>query len=126
MMAKKLVFLVVMTVIVTPVQLVSAQDKAEGKKIYLTYCAACHGESGKGDGLAAGSMPVKPADHTNGEVMNKQSDQFLFEIVSKGGAEVQKSPMMPGWGGQLKENQIRDVIAYIRSLATPPYKPPKQ
>ncbi len=126
-MAKNLVFLVVSAVIAAfSVELVSAQDKAEGKKIYLTYCAACHGESGKGDGLAAGSMAVKPADHTNGEVMNKQSDQFLFDIISKGGAAVQKSPMMPGWGGQLKENQIRDVVAYIRSLPTPPYKPPKQ
>jgi mono/diheme cytochrome c family protein len=29
---------------------------------------------------------------------------------------------MPGWGGQFKENQLRDVVAYVRSMADPPYK----
>jgi len=30
---------------------------------------------------------------------------------------------MPSWGGSLDEKQIRDVVAYIRTLAVPPYKP---
>lgn len=99
------------------------QDKAEGKKYYATYCSGCHGESGKGDGAAAVSLPVKPADHTDGTVMNKIPDKVLFEIISKGGQAVGKSSFMPGWGSQLKEKQIRDIIAYLRSMATPPYKP---
>jgi mono/diheme cytochrome c family protein len=41
-----------------------AQNQAEGKKIYLTYCSTCHGEQGKGDGMAAASLPAKPSDHT--------------------------------------------------------------
>ncbi len=100
-----------------------AQDKAEGKKIYLTYCSGCHGEGGKGDGAAAGSLPVKPSNHTDGKVMNQLSDKFLFDIITKGGAAADKSSFMPAWGSQLKEKQIRDIISHIRSLAVPPYKP---
>ena len=29
-----------------------AQNPAEGKKLYSTYCSTCHGEMGKGDGVA--------------------------------------------------------------------------
>jgi mono/diheme cytochrome c family protein len=30
---------------------------------------------------------------------------------------------MPAWGGQFKEKQLRDIMAYLRSIADPPYKP---
>jgi len=98
-----------------------AQNAAEGKKLYATYCATCHGDNGKGDGVAAASLPVKPADHTNGAVMNKLSDQFLTDIISKGGSAVNKSGFMPGWGSSLNGEQVADVVAYIRSIANPPY-----
>jgi hypothetical protein len=65
-----------------------AQNAAEGKKLYASYCSTCHGEQGKGDGMAARALPVKPADHTSGAIMNQLSDQFLFDIISKGGSAV--------------------------------------
>jgi mono/diheme cytochrome c family protein len=99
-----------------------AQDKEEGKKFYVTYCSGCHGDSGKGDGPAAASLPVKPANHTDGNVMNKMSDKQLFEIISKGGQAAGKSSFMPGWGTTLRDKQIQDIIAYLRSIANPPYK----
>ena len=95
-----------------------AQNQAEGKKLYSTYCSTCHGEQGKGDGTAASSLPVKPADHTNAGAMNQLSDKFLMDIISKGGAGVGKSTFMPSWGGALNDGQIRDVIAYIRTLSS--------
>jgi mono/diheme cytochrome c family protein len=101
-----------------------AQTQAEGKKLYGTYCTSCHGDNGKGDGVAAKSLPVKPADHTNGTVMNQLSDKLLIDLISKGGGAVGKSAMMPAWGGQLNEKQIRDIVAYLRSIADPPYKAP--
>ena len=100
-----------------------AQNAAEGKKLYTTYCSSCHGETGKGDGMAASSLPVKPADHTSGATMNSLNDKFLMDIVSRGGAAVGKSSFMPSWSGALNEKQIRDIVAYIRTLAVPPYRP---
>lgn len=99
----------------------SAQEKSEGKRLYLTYCSGCHGESGKGDGPAAKALPVKPANHTDAAVMSQLSDKYLFDIVTKGGKAVGKSPMMPAWGN-LKEAQVRELINYIRTLASAPHK----
>jgi mono/diheme cytochrome c family protein len=103
--------------------LARAQNPAEGRKLYTTYCVSCHGEKGKGDGVAAGSLPVKPKDHTNGAVMNQMTDQSLADVISKGGGPTGKSSFMPAWGASVDEKQVRDIVAYIRSLAVPPYKP---
>jgi mono/diheme cytochrome c family protein len=112
----------VLALLLSQFNLTWAQDQAEGKKLYVAYCSSCHGDDGKGDGPAARSLPVKPANHTDGAVMNKFTDKFLFEIIAKGGGAVGKSAMMPGWGGQLKEKQLQDIVAYVRSIAEPPYK----
>jgi mono/diheme cytochrome c family protein len=68
-------------------------------------------------------MQPKPRDHTDGAYMNKLSDAHLMKVISKGGAAVGRSPLMPPWQGTLTPKQIRDVIAYLRTLAVPPYKP---
>ena len=119
----KLQFVVAITILFSAAAQGRAQNKAEGKKLYETYCVACHGEKGKGNGPAAQSLPAKPADHTNGAVMNPLSDQFLNDIIAKGGSAVGKSSFMPSWGGALNDKQIKDLSAYVRSLADPPYKP---
>jgi mono/diheme cytochrome c family protein len=113
--------LAIVLCVLAPLGRAEAQNAAEGKKLYTTYCATCHGDNGKGDGVAAASLPVKPADHTNGAVMNKLSDQFLADIISKGGSAVNKSGFMPAWGTSLNGNQVADIVAYIRSIASPPY-----
>jgi mono/diheme cytochrome c family protein len=57
-----------------------AQNQAEGKKLYGNYCASCHGDNGKGDGVAAKSLPVKLSDHSDGSIMNQLSDKFLINF----------------------------------------------
>jgi cytochrome c6 len=98
---------------------VQAQSAAEGQKLYTTYCSSCHGDKGRGDGAAGKALPIKPADHTDGKLMNSFSDEFLLNIIAKGGAAVGKSAFMPAWGGVLKESQIQDLITYMRSIASP-------
>lgn len=121
MVSKTIFFISLMFVVLSSVQVLAAEEKAEGRRLYLTYCSGCHGESGKGDGPAASSLPAKPANHTDGNVMNQLSDKYLAEIISKGGSAMGKSPIMPAWGAQLKEKQIKDIISHIRSLAVPSY-----
>ncbi len=103
----------------------SAQSKGDanaGKAKYDTLCVGCHGKTGKGDGPAAASLNPKPQDHSDGKTMNSLSDKYLFDIIKDGGAGVKKSPLMPAWGKTFKDQDISNVISYIRSLANPPYK----
>ena len=125
-MARKWIFLVTFIPWVFFSQSLWAQNASDGKKTYTLYCSGCHGTSGKGDGPLGTALPVKPANHADGAVMNRLSDDWLLEIISKGGGSVEKSPAMPSWGGQFQEKQIRDLISYIRSLAVPPYRPPRK
>jgi len=95
----------------------AAGDAAKGKVKYQEVCAACHGATGKGDGPAAAGLPVKPRDHTDAAYMGKLTDQRIFDTIKKGGQAMGKSPLMPPWGSQLSDAQIRDLVAYIRTLA---------
>jgi len=100
-------------------------DVKAGKAKYDANCAACHGAAGKGDGPAAAALNPKPQDHTDGKVMNALSDKYLFDIIKDGGVAVKKSPVMPAFNKKLNDQEIWDAVAYIRSLAKPPYKPGK-
>ena len=94
----------------------AAGDAAKGKTLFSKSCAGCHGESGKGDGSAAAALNPKPKDLSDKGYNKTLDDAFLHNIITKGGAAVGKAPMMPPFA-QLKEQDVNDVIAYIRSLA---------
>jgi mono/diheme cytochrome c family protein len=111
------VFIVALWAVMLSTALVAyAADAEEGKKLYGQFCASCHGQSGKGDGPAAAALNPKPRNHTDKEYMSQMSDDEMLKVIKNGGASVGKSPLMPPWGASLKDDQIQDVIAYIRSL----------
>lgn len=97
-------------------------DITKGKALYLEHCAACHGKEGKGDGPDAKDLNPKPRNHTDGNYMNRLRDNYLFTVIKNGGQAVGKSDQMSGWGNILADQEITDLIAYIRTLAKPPYK----
>jgi mono/diheme cytochrome c family protein len=103
-----------------PVGTISA-DPARGRALYATYCASCHGPGGDGDGPVAAGLDPKPAKHSDGRYMNALSDAHLFRVIQEGGPAVGKSPLMAPWGGTLGDQQIHDLVAFVRSLADPPY-----
>ena len=81
-----------------------------GKKIYTQYCVTCHGDRGKGDGIAAPGLPKPPADHTSPFVQN-QKDGAIFWVVTYG-----NNPM-PTYLKTLTVTQRWQVVNYIRTLA---------
>ena len=103
----------------------SKGDAKAGKTKYDANCVGCHGATGKGDGAAAAALNPKPQDHTDGKTLNALSDKYLFEIIKDGGAAVKKAAFMPASNKKLTDQEIWDMVAYIRSLANPPYKPTK-
>jgi len=100
-------------------------DASRGAAIYAQLCASCHGPKGAGDGPLAQALATKPAHHSDGAYMNALTNDHLFQVVKFGGASVGKSPLMAPWGGTLSDAQIWDVVAYVRTLAVPPYTGPK-
>jgi len=86
-------------------------DLAKGKSIYGDKCLKCHGEKGKGDGRKAADLEKKPADYTDKAKMAKFTDEDLKKAVKEG-----KKPM-PAFGKKLTDEQIDNVIAYIRTFA---------
>ena len=92
-------------------------DPARGRQAYGTYCAACHGATGEGDGPLTGLLPLVPPRHSDAAYMGTLSDAYLFRLLKEGGPAVGKSPLMNAWGNALSDEQIGDVIAYLRTLA---------
>jgi mono/diheme cytochrome c family protein len=103
-------------VVLSTAPVAHAADAEQGKKLYGQFCSTCHGQSGKGDGPGAAALNPKPRDHTDKEYMSKMSDEEMMKVIKNGGASIGKSPLMPPWGASLKDDQIQDVIAYIRTL----------
>lgn len=94
----------------------SADAKA-GLEVHKKNCLRCHGERGKGDGPAAKLLKTKPTDWSDKAKMSAVSDQDLFKVITKGGEAAGKSKLMPAFGGKLSDQDVHNVIAFIRSLS---------
>lgn len=83
---------------------------------YRQLCSTCHGTEGKGDGPAAAGLRPRPADMTTAEWQASVTDEYLREIIKRGGTAVGKSPMMAPWGHALNEQELEAMVAYIRAM----------
>ena len=95
-----------------------------GAELYVRNCASCHGPKGGGDGPVGKALVPRPAKFHDGEYMNALSNEHLLKVVKEGGASVGKSPLMASWSGSMTKQEIRQVVAFVRSLAEPPYEGP--
>ena len=83
-----------------------ADDKSAA--LYKQKCAACHGADGKGDTPAGKSMKVRSFADPD---VAKMSDDELASVIESGKGK------MPAYGKSLKADEIKSLVAYIRSLA---------
>ena len=83
-----------------------------GRIVFQTFCILCHGADGEGDGRAAKIHNPKPANLT----LRFLSDDQKEIIIRDGGASVGRSAVMPAWGEHLTDEQISDVIAFLRKI----------
>jgi mono/diheme cytochrome c family protein len=88
----------------------SAGDPTRGKAHFKEYCTVCHGTSGLGDGpMAKVTSPPTPK-LTSSEIRNK-TDQDLLAVIANG-----KNTAMPAWRGLLTDQDLLDVVVYVRAL----------
>ena len=84
-------------------------DIANGKMIYGENCATCHGSTGRGDGYVRFNPPV--ADLTSPTIQRKL-DGDLIKSIHAG----RSNTAMGSWRLALSEEEIHDVVAYLRTL----------
>jgi mono/diheme cytochrome c family protein len=88
-----------------------------GAEIYEVNCATCHGAEGKGDGPAAVGLDPQPASLADAHMMEEMNDGVLFWRVSEGGMMEPFNSVMPAWKDTLSEDEIWQVITYVREFA---------
>lgn len=87
-----------------------------GQDRYEDHCAVCHGVTGRGDGPVALNLDPAPTDFTDPEVMKELTDEALFEATRRGGGAIHRSIYMPRWGKQLSDQDIWDIVEYIKQF----------
>jgi mono/diheme cytochrome c family protein len=86
-------------------------DKATqaGKKLYTQLCSICHGNKGKGDGVAGMALKPRPANLAK-DIVQKQTDGAIYWKITEGRAP------MAAYKASLTDEQRWQLVNYIRSL----------
>jgi len=84
------------------------------ERLYLGLCATCHGADGHGSWRATVFL-IRPGDLADAARMGGDTDQYLFDVIRNGGAPLGR-PGMPAFGGSLGDDDVRALVAYLRTL----------
>jgi mono/diheme cytochrome c family protein len=105
--------------LLTPCIETEASDANLGSELFAQRCAMCHGEKGAGDGPLAATMPAdqKPRDLSKGDYKYATDKGKLIEVISKGGANVGLSVLMPAQS-DLNQAQLEALADFVSSLKT--------
>ncbi len=87
-----------------------ADAATAGAEVFKTNCAACHGDTGLGDGPAGAALD--PAPKNLAELQAQAGDDYLFWRITTG----KEGTSMVPWKGILTEEQIWQVVAFLRTL----------
>ena len=106
----------------TPEIALSAQER-HGQTLYEANCDSCHG------GRTGGSMMDYPPRHNASGHTWHHPDCELLQVVRDGGDEMTRSmrdmmappgaPQMQAFKDRLSDDEIRDVLAFIKTMWTP-------
>lgn len=88
------------------------------------HCVTCHGPGGEGDGQSAVAINPKPRNFTtgvyyiDGDADNETGEpEDLARVIAEGPGAFGGSAAMPPWGAVLSDEEIRDLVAYVRGFA---------
>jgi mono/diheme cytochrome c family protein len=87
---------------------------AHGARLFAANCVVCHGVETRGDGPAARSLRLAPADLT-AEHFRAHSDGELYWFISHGFATPEGTVTMPGFSGGLSSEAIWHLIDFLHA-----------
>lgn len=94
-----------------------------GKKLFMSYCASCHGADARGNGPVAASLKKQPSDLTKIQKGAKfPTDDVRKKISGDLSVPVHGKQDMPVWGLVFSQNDINNLVKYLESIQRP-YEP---
>jgi cbb3-type cytochrome c oxidase subunit III len=87
---------------------VSDRDRTAAQQIYEAHCVSCHGESGRGDGPAAGALKPSPVNLH----VRQPSAERAFTVIHAG----IPGSSMPAWKTVLTEDQIKLLVSHVQQF----------
>jgi mono/diheme cytochrome c family protein len=83
----------------------TARNLEEGKALFETYCAVCHGTQGKGDGPISSKIPPPPSYHS--DRLMQFAPGRIFHVITLG------SGKMPSYAAQLSADERWKIVTYV-------------
>ena len=92
-----------------------------GEKVFIEYCAVCHGLHGQGDGPRAAFFPdIQYIPDFTAQGFLDGRDAEVLTAIREGLARLEEPLIvMPQFKYILSDNDIKSVHAYVKSLAAP-------
>jgi len=95
-----------------------------GQKLNEIHCIRCHDSESTAERVSNhDNLEAKPHAFTDGAILNPMSDAALIAMIGHGGAALNKSAEMPPYANTLTRVEIEALVAYLRAVADPPYRP---
>lgn len=91
-------------------------DAENGQALHEEHCVSCHGLTGAAD-VVVMHMDETPPDQSDPEYMGNLPDGYLYLAICRGGEGIGKSYVMSPWGDFFSDQEIRDMIAWIRTFS---------
>jgi cytochrome c6 len=85
-----------------------SQAQTSGKDTFTAKCVMCHAEDGTGSQMGR----TLKVPNLRSALIQKKSNVELTQVISQGKAN------MPAFGAALSDDEVKEVIAYVRTLAS--------
>lgn len=98
-------------------------EQVLGRELAVRYCNRCHDQESTVERVSNyDNLKTKPHALSEGDTLNRMTDEELFSIIAHGGPALNRSAEMPAYGYTLSKAEIQAVLSFMRAVADPPYQ----
>jgi high-affinity iron transporter len=90
-----------------------ASDMEKAKAAYAARCAFCHGNSGKGDGMAGAALKPPPTNFASADYWKATNSEQIKNAIKNG----KPGTAMVPFNAALSSDEIDGLVEYLRTLA---------